>query len=74
MNENGISDQFWGQPVEGRIAVRNGLPDENLCVFASWREDKTSNDWYSRKDAKTLVCGLSTGDDACFTSFLLSLC
>jgi len=42
MNENVISDQFWGEPHEGRNGVVNGRPDENLCVFASWREDKTS--------------------------------
>ena len=54
MNQNIISDQFWGEPEEGRNGVVNGLPEQNLCVFASWREDKTSDNGESRKDAKTL--------------------
>ena len=51
---NFISAQFWGEPDEGRNGVVNGLPNKNLCVFASWREAKSSNNGNSRKDAETL--------------------
>jgi len=54
MNQNIISDQFRGEPHEGRNGVVNGRPNKNLCVFASWREAKSSNNRNSRKDAKTL--------------------
>ena len=51
MNQNFISAQFWGQPDEGRNGVLNSCPDQHLCVFASWREVKTSD---SGNHAKTL--------------------
>ena len=38
MNENVIPDQFWDEPEAGRNAVGDGRPEQNLCVFASWRE------------------------------------
>ena len=59
MNQNVISDQFWGEPEAGRNGVLNGCPDKNLCVFASWREDKTSNNGNSRGDAETRRWGKS---------------
>ena len=39
---------------DGIERVVNGLPDENLGALASSREDKTSDNGESRKDAKTL--------------------
>ena len=39
---------------DGIERVVNGLPDENLGVFASSREIKPSDNGESRKDAKTL--------------------
>ncbi len=38
MNKKVISDQFWDEPEAGRNGMGNGRPEQDLCVFASWRE------------------------------------